>query len=86
MKVGGCWLLLFPIALSYEQNDLVFRERSLNRGERCGATNEQRNYDVWKNDNIPEWKDRNPVRRRDAFVVPLKSLRQGLLEVIDGEK
>ncbi len=53
MKVGGCRLLLFPIALSDEQNDLVFRERSLDRGERCGATNEQRDYDVGENDNIP---------------------------------
>jgi hypothetical protein len=76
VKVSGGRLLLLSVALSDQQNDLVFREGSLDCCERRRATYEERDDYIGENDNIPKRKDRNPVRRRDALVVALKSLWQ----------
>jgi len=71
-------LLLLSIALRDEEDGLVFRERCLDGGEGCRAPDQQRDYYIGENDNIPKRKDRDPVRRRDALVVPLKNRRQVL--------
>ena len=77
MEVSGGWLLLFPVTLSDEQNDLVFGERRLDRGELRRSPHEKWDYYIGENDDIPKRQDRNAVRRRDALVVSLKSLGQG---------
>jgi hypothetical protein len=78
MQVSGRGLLLLAVPLSDEQDDLVLGEGCLDGSKRRGAPDEERNDYIGENDNIPQRQDRNPVRRRDALVVPLKSLRQGL--------
>jgi hypothetical protein len=77
VEIGSGWLLLFTVALGDEQDDLVFRERGFDGRERSRSPNEQRDYYIGENDNIPKRKDRNAVRRRDALVIPLKDWRQG---------
>jgi hypothetical protein len=77
VQIRGGRLLLLPIALGDQQDDLIFRERRLNRCQRCGAPYQKGNDYIGENDNIPKRKDRNPVRRRDALVVALKGLWQG---------
>jgi hypothetical protein len=78
MQVSRRGLLLLAVALRDEQDDLVLGERCLDGGKGCRTPNEQGDDYIGENDNIPQRQDRNPVRRRDALVVPLKSLRQGL--------
>ena len=78
VQVGRGRLLLLSVALRDQENDLVFRERGLDGGEGCRPTDQQRDYYIGENDNIPKRKDRNPVRRRDALVVPLKNWGQVL--------
>jgi hypothetical protein len=82
MQIGSGRLLLLSVALGDEQDDLVFRERGLDRRKRRGAANQKRNDYIGENDNIPKRKDRNPVRRRDAFIVALKYLRQRRLDEV----
>jgi hypothetical protein len=76
MQIGRRRLLLFSVTLGDKQDDLVFRQSGFDRRKRRGAPHQERNDDIGENDNIPKWKDRNPVRRRDALVVALKGLRQ----------
>jgi hypothetical protein len=78
VEISSRWLLLLAVTLCDEQDDLVLGQRCLDGSKRRGAPNEERNDYIGENDNIPQRQDRNPVRRRDALVVPLKSLRQGL--------
>ena len=77
MQISRRGLLFLAVALGDEQDDLVLREGGLDRGERGRTSNEEGNDYVGENDNIPQRQDRNPVRRRDALVIPLKDLRQG---------
>src|SRR6267378_8166773 len=77
VQVSGGGLLLLSVPLRDEQNDLVLGESCLDCGQRRGTSHQERDDYIGKNDNIPQRKDRNPVRRRDALVVALKSLRQG---------
>jgi hypothetical protein len=76
VKVSGGWFLLFPVALGDEEDNLVLRERGLDGRQGCGPADQQRDYYVGENDNIPKRKDRNAVRRRDGLVVALKGLGQ----------
>jgi hypothetical protein len=78
VQIGGCRLLLFTVSLRNEQDDLVLGQRGFDRCERCGPPDEERDDYIGENDNIPKRKDRDPVRRRDALVVALESLRQAL--------
>jgi hypothetical protein len=76
VQVSGGRLLFLSVSLRDEQNDLVLGESSLDGGQRRGTSHQERDDYIGKNDNIPKRKDRNTVRRRDALVVALKSLRQ----------
>jgi hypothetical protein len=86
MQVSRRGLLLLAVPLSDEQDDLVLGERCLNGGKRCRTPNEQGNYYIGENDDIPQRQDRNPVRRGDALVIPLKDLRQGLFGLFGDEE
>src|ERR1700737_1138986 len=76
VQIGSGRLLLLSVTLRHEQNDLVLGESSLDGRQRCWTSHQERDHYIGKNDNIPKRKDRDPVRRRDALVVALKSLRQ----------
>jgi hypothetical protein len=76
VQVSGRWLLLLSIALGDEKDDLVLRHRRFDCGQRRRSPHEEGNYYIGENDDIPKRQDRDAVRRRDAFVVALKSLRQ----------
>src|SRR5687768_7929118 len=77
MQVGGGGLLLFTVPLGNEQDQLVFGKSRLDRRKGRGPPHEQRDDNVGENDDITKRKNRDPVRCRDALVVPLKGLRQG---------
>jgi hypothetical protein len=77
MKVSGGGFLLFAVALRNQQNQLVFRQRCLDRSQGCRPSNEQRNYYIRENDDITERQDRDPVRSRDGLIVTLEDLGQG---------
>jgi hypothetical protein len=85
VQIGSRGLLLLAIALRDEENDLVFREGGFDGGKRCRPSDQERDYYVGENDNIPKREDRNAVRRRDGLIVPLKSLRQGWDWLLEGE-
>ena len=74
MEIGRGGFLFLTVALGDEQDDFVFRDRGFDGRERSRSSDEQRDYYIGENDNIPKRKDRNAVRRRDAFVVAFKSL------------
>jgi hypothetical protein len=67
-------LLFLAVALGDKQQDLVFRQRCFDSGQRSWSPYEQGDNYIGENDNIPKRQDRNPVRRRDAFVIALESL------------
>jgi hypothetical protein len=77
VEVGGRRLLLFAVALRDQQNNLVFCQRRLDSRERSRASDEKGDDYIGENDDIPQRQDRNPVRRGDRLVIPLKNLRQG---------
>ncbi len=76
VQVSRGGLLLFAVALGDQQDDLVLRQRGFDGGKRRRTANEEGNDYIGENDDIPQRQDRYPVRRRDALVVPLKSLWQ----------
>ena len=76
VQVGSGGLLLLAVALRHQENDLVLGKGRLDGGKRGRPPDEERDYYVGKNDNIPKREDRNPVRRRDGLIVPLEGLRQ----------
>src|SRR5437868_12116693 len=76
MQIRGGGLPLFPVALRDEEDDLVFGEPGFDRRERCRTPDQKGDDYIGKNDDIPKRQDRNPVRRRDGFIVALESLGQ----------
>ena len=77
MEISGCRLLLLAVPLRNEQKNLILCQRGFDCRQRRGPPDEERNDYVRKNDNIPKRQNRDPVRRRDGFIVALKSLSHG---------
>jgi hypothetical protein len=76
MEIGRRGLLSLSFLLSDEENHLVGFDRGVDRRKRRGAPDQQRNYYIWKDDDVTKGQDWNTVGRFERLFFALVSLSQ----------